>query len=68
MQPTIVDSKSFLVWKDEAFGLWINEWGPVYDDGSNSRKLLQEVYDNWFLVSLVENDFVTGNIFKIFNL
>ena len=25
MQPTVVDEASFLVWKDEAFGLWISQ-------------------------------------------
>ena len=27
VQPTIADYKTFLIWKDEAFALWIEKWG-----------------------------------------
>ena len=26
LQPTVVDSNTFLVWKDEAFALWKSQW------------------------------------------
>tara|TARA_Y100001960_G_scaffold33863_1_gene30449 strand:- start:57 stop:1112 length:1056 start_codon:yes stop_codon:yes gene_type:complete len=32
LQPTIVDARSFLIWKDEAFGLWINDWASIYNE------------------------------------
>lgn len=66
IQPTIVDISSFLVWKDEAFDLWMTEWGMLYDEGSKSRKILEEIQSNWLLVSLVENNYQNGGLFEIF--
>ncbi|KAF4319806.1 hypothetical protein G195_004769 [Phytophthora kernoviae 00238/432] len=57
LQPTIVDSSSFLVWKDEAFALWLKLWASLYENGSQSAKLLREIHDTYFLVSIVDNDF-----------
>ncbi|CAD7703242.1 unnamed protein product [Ostreobium quekettii] len=68
LQPTVVDPRSFMVWKDEAFDLWITEWSALYDGGSQERKVLQEIRDEWYLVSVVDNDFVHGDIFKVFGL
>ncbi|GMH43579.1 hypothetical protein BSKO_11501 [Bryopsis sp. KO-2023] len=68
IQPTVVDPKSFAIWKDEAFDLWVYEWGALYDEGSKSRKILQEIRDTWYLVSVVDNNYVDGNIFKLFGL
>ena len=62
IQPTIVDTRSFLVWKDEAFNLWINDWAHIYDTESESYKLLNEIYDNYYLVNIVDNNFVDGDI------
>ena len=25
-QPTIVDTRSFMIWKNEAFSIWMNDW------------------------------------------
>lgn len=66
VQPTVVCARSFLVWKDEAFDLWLTEWGNLYEEGSASRALLQEIHDTWFLVSVVDNDYVGGDLFKAF--
>lgn len=63
-QPTVVDPVSFEVWKDEAFGLWLSEWGALYEDGSTSKQLLQTIHDTWWLVSVVDNDYVAGDLFK----
>ena len=61
---------SFMVWKDEAFDLWTSEWGALYssgsDDDAKSVDTLQSIKDNYFLVSLVDNDFINGDIFKLF--
>jgi methylenetetrahydrofolate reductase (NADPH) len=57
IQPTVVDPISFKVWKDEAFGLWKQKWADLYDEGSHSRALLNEIYDNYYLVNLVDNQF-----------
>jgi len=67
-QPTVVDPVSFLVWKDEAFELWTSEWGSLYEEGSDSRKVLQGIADNWWLVSVVDNDHVKGDLFAVFGL
>jgi len=66
IQPTIVDSESFNIWKDEAFALWRDQWGALYPADSTSRKLMDQIYENYWLLNIVENDFVDGNIFQIF--
>jgi len=57
IQPTVVDPISFNSWKDEAFGLWTEQWGKLYPERSQSRRLIQAIHDNYFLVNLVDNDF-----------
>lgn len=66
VQPTVVDSKSFRVWKNEAFNVWTNVWAELYPEGNQSRKVLQEMKDSMFLVNVVDNDYVGGDIFAIF--
>lgn len=67
VQPTVVDPDSFMVWKDEAFGLWTSLWGSIYDQDSPSYKLIEHVRDTFFLVNVVDNDFVQGDIWALFN-
>jgi methylenetetrahydrofolate reductase (NADPH) len=64
MQPTIVDTRSFLIWKDEAFGLWIDDWASIYNEKSKSYKLLNEIYNTYYLVNIVDNNFVDGDMLK----
>lgn len=65
LQPTIVEEQSFLAWKDEAFLLW-DEWAGIYEEGSTSRKFLQELANTWFLVNIVHNNFTDSNaIFQV---
>lgn len=61
-QPTIVDPRAFEVWKDEAFDLWLTSWAAVYDEDSESRRLLQRIHDTYFLVNVVDNDYVDGDL------
>ena len=61
-QPTIVDPGSFVVWKDEAFDLWLSSWAAVYEEDSESRRLLQRIHDTYFLVNVVDNDYVEGDL------
>lgn len=61
IQPTVVDPVSFMFWKDEAFALWIEQWGKLYGDESPSRMIIQYIHDNYFLVNLVDNDFPLDN-------
>ncbi|CAI5458920.1 unnamed protein product [Closterium sp. Yama58-4] len=70
MQPTVADFMSFLAWKDEAFGAWVDDWADFYkeeDEGAPvAKKLLQEIHDTYYLVSVVDNDYVSGDIFALF--
>ncbi|KAJ0092699.1 hypothetical protein Patl1_27158 [Pistacia atlantica] len=66
IQPTVVDPASFVVWKDEAFEIWSRSWAALYPEGDLSRKLLEQVQSSYYLVSLVENDYIHGDIFSAF--
>lgn len=56
VQPTIVESISFLAWKDEAFQLGM-DWARCFDAGTPSRILLERMMGEWYLVNIVNNDF-----------
>lgn len=66
VQPTIVDPVSFRIWKDEAYGLWLSQWASIYDAGSCSRNMIQEIHDTFYLVNIVDNDYVRGDILAVF--
>jgi hypothetical protein len=65
VQPTVVDPVSFAAWKDEAFELWISEWASMYATPADapSKKVVQGVHDSYFLVNIVDNDYVTERDF-----
>lgn len=63
VQPTVVDVESFKVWKEEAFALWCSQWQPLYEKGSPSYDLIQQVHDEYYLVNMVDNDYVNGDLF-----
>merc|ERR1719316_1363751 len=60
-QPTVVDVTSFMAWKDEAFSLW-GEWAAIYEEGSESRKLIESTSDSYYLVNIVDDNFVCGDL------
>ncbi|XP_073008321.1 probable methylenetetrahydrofolate reductase (NADH) [Typha latifolia] len=66
IQPTVVDPASFMVWKDEAFEIWTRGWGYLFPEGNLSRQLLEQVQKSYFLVSLVDNDYMNGDLFAAF--
>jgi len=67
-QPTVVDPNVFCnIWKDEAFALWRSQWMPLYEKDSESHKVLSHIADTYFLVTIIENNFIGGDIFAIFN-
>ncbi|KAK9997749.1 hypothetical protein SO802_022435 [Lithocarpus litseifolius] len=66
IQPTVVDPASFMVWKDEAFEIWSRGWASLFPEGDPSRKLLEEVQSSYYLVSLVDNDYIHGDLFAVF--
>lgn len=66
IQPTIVETISFLAWKDEAYRLG-EDWSKCHDAASPSRKLIQQIMDDWYLVNIVDNDFHRTNaVFDLF--
>ena len=65
-QPTVVDPCAFMAWKAEAFALWRTIWADAYDEDSETRALLYDIHDTYFLVSVVDNDFVGGDIWRLF--
>ncbi|KAL8734758.1 MAG: hypothetical protein Q9181_003079 [Wetmoreana brouardii] len=65
VQPTIVEKISFLAWKDEAFRLG-TDWANCHPAGSGSRKLIEGIMNNWYLINIVDNDFhSTRGIFDL---
>jgi methylenetetrahydrofolate reductase (NADPH) len=58
-QPTIFDPDTFLVWRQEAFSLWLTLWAGLYDDESMSARVLHELHDTCYLVAIVNNDYVS---------
>lgn len=66
VQPTVVDEAAFLAWKDEAFALWKRVWASAYDAASDTAELLAQVHDTWFLVHVVDHDFLSGDVFAVF--
>lgn len=65
-QPTVVDHDSFMVWKDEAFSLW-HAWAVLYEKNSAARTLIESVQNSFYLFNIVDNDFINGDIFKLFD-
>lgn len=56
LQPTIIDYESFKAWNEEAFLLWI-EWARCYKKNTKTFQLLNSIYSNYVLVSLIHHDF-----------
>ena len=56
-----VDPVSFRAWSEEAFALWTKVWGNLYEPESQSRKVIENIATNYYLVNLVDNDFAKGN-------
>lgn len=56
VQSTIIEKESFLAWKEEAFEIW-TEWSHLYPTRSASRRLLADVADSAWLVSVIHHDY-----------
>jgi methylenetetrahydrofolate reductase (NADPH) len=57
-QPTVFNIDVFEVWSKEAFKLWTDSWAILYDDESESSELIYCIHDTYYLVAIVDNDFV----------
>jgi len=64
VQPTIIDLESFAVWKEEAFELW-SQWASIYPEDSESKKVIENIRDNYLLVNLVDNDYVQETLYSL---
>ena len=51
IQPTIVETISFLAWKDEAYRLGL-DWARCHAAASPSRRLIQHIMDTWYLINI----------------
>lgn len=51
VQPTIVETVSFLAWKDEFYRLGY-DWAHCYDASSPSRSLIETMMNNWYLINI----------------
>lgn len=51
VQPTIVETISFLAWKDEAYQLG-TDWAKCYPASSPSRQLIDKIMDTWYLINI----------------
>jgi methylenetetrahydrofolate reductase (NADPH) len=51
IQPTIVETVSFLAWKDEFYRLG-QDWAECYPSTSPSRYLIEDIMDTWYLVNI----------------
>ena len=60
-QPTVFDLDAFEVWSKEAFKLWVDSWAGLYDDESESSGLLYDIHDTYYLVAMIDNDYVGGS-------
>ncbi|KAF9792741.1 methylenetetrahydrofolate reductase-domain-containing protein [Thelephora terrestris] len=64
VQTTIIETESFLAWKDAAFSLWA-DWASVYAPQSPERNLLESVRKERWLVSIVHHDYIhTDSLWK----
>ena len=66
-QPTVVCAHSFEIWKDEAFALWKSQWASCYEKNSDSYNVLESVRNEWWLVNIVDNDYINGDIYAFIN-
>jgi methylenetetrahydrofolate reductase (NADPH) len=51
VQPTIVETVSFLAWKDEFYRLG-QQWANCHAAASPSRYVIQDVVDTWYLLNI----------------
>ncbi|KFD54317.1 hypothetical protein M514_04859 [Trichuris suis] len=65
IQPYVTHPMAFRQWKDEAFNQW-KMWEDLYKPHSSEHSLFSEIYDQYKLVSLVDNDYTNPtSLFKL---
>lgn len=48
--------------QDEAFALWMEKWGAMYQPSSPSYNIINQICSSYYLVNLVDNDFPKDSI------
>lgn len=61
VQPTIFDPATYRVWAEEAFSLWTTLWSNLYDLDSPSFDLIESIRDQYYLVAIIDNDYISGS-------
>ena len=56
LQPTVIDYESFKAWNEEAFLLWV-DWARCYKKDTEAYKLLESIYKDHYLISMIYHDF-----------
>lgn len=76
IQPTVVDASAFMIWKDEALGIFNTIWAEIYKPQKNEKDedlpgdqpsvdFLKYASENLFVVNCVENDYIDGDLSKV---
>lgn len=76
VQPTIVDATAFMIWKEEALNIFTNTWAIIYKTTTNDKgeeipgddtsfEFMQKCSENLYVVNIVENDYVGGNLTEV---
>ncbi len=52
--------------QEECFSLWLRHWAEIYEEDSPSRDVIHEAHNSLFLVAVVDDDFIRGDIFGFF--
>jgi methylenetetrahydrofolate reductase (NADPH) len=55
VQATVADAGAFGAWATEAFALWSEEWGAVYEDAA-SKKTLADIAATWWVLNWLVDD------------
>ncbi|ODV94260.1 hypothetical protein PACTADRAFT_45076 [Pachysolen tannophilus NRRL Y-2460] len=60
VQTTIIEDESFKAWNEEAFKIW-TEWQRLYPKQSASYKLIGDIIEGYYLISIIYHDYKDEN-------
>ncbi len=66
LQPTVFDPDTFVVWSEEAFQLWTSAWAELYDDDTESSELLYNIHDTYYLVAIIDHEYLESDLYSVF--
>lgn len=64
-QPTVVDHTAFFLWAEELFETIKDDWLTIYPKTSKTHEVLTSLHENYYLVNVVDNDFINGNLQEV---